>query len=68
MYSASFRTLLIDARIEDLRRARGTSIHPDRSRGARNPRGTAAWEWATRVGIPRLEVADVSTPPGGPRS
>ena len=41
MYSPAFHTALIDSRIEDLRRSRGTSIHPRRTRGRRNPRAFA---------------------------
>ena len=36
MYNSAFQTLLADARVEDLRRARGTSIRPYGSREARN--------------------------------
>jgi hypothetical protein len=38
MYSPAFHTALIDSRIEDLRRSRGTSIHSRRARRHRSPR------------------------------
>jgi hypothetical protein len=63
MYSPAFRTVLIDARVEDLRAARGTSVQPDGGRGARNPRATARWGLLSRVGIWRLAFAA-----SGPRS
>ena len=38
MYSPAFHTALINARIEDLRAARGTSIEPRRPREGRSRR------------------------------
>ncbi|MBV8945511.1 MAG: hypothetical protein JOZ95_08825 [Solirubrobacterales bacterium] len=68
MYSPAFQALLIADRIEDVRRARGTSIQPDRSREAGDLRVTAPRGWISRVGIRRLVVADASSAPRGPRS
>ena len=60
MYSPAFQTDIANARIEDLRRARGTSIHPHRSREDRNPRPAARWGLFSRAGIRRLVFADPS--------
>ena len=60
MYSPALQTLLIEARIEDLRRARGTSIHSHRSREDHNARAGARWGLLSRVGMRRLVFADPS--------
>ncbi len=58
MYSPTFQTVIADARIDALRRARGTSIQPHRNDSNRRP--------ATRrglfssAGIRRLVSADPS--------
>jgi hypothetical protein len=51
MYSRAFQNVLIEARIEDLRRSRGTSIHPRHTRGPGNARAFAL------LAMPRLRVA-----------
>jgi hypothetical protein len=68
MYSPPFHPLLIDARIEDLHRARGTSIQPHRRREDRDSRASARFGWLRRTGIRRLEVADASSATWSPRS
>jgi hypothetical protein len=68
MYSPAFHPLLIDTRIEDLHRARGTSIHPHRGREDRNSRASTRFGWIRRAGIRRLEVADGSSATWSPRS
>ena len=60
MYSPAFQADIAHARIEDLRRARGTSIQPHRSREDNDPRPSARWDLLSRVGIRRLEFADPS--------
>ena len=60
MYSPAFHMLLADARIEGLRRARGTSRHPDSGREDSNPRPAARWGLLSRAGIRRLVFADPS--------
>lgn len=50
MYSPAFQNVLIEARIEDLCRSRGTSIPPRRTRGRRNARAFAL------LAMPRLRV------------
>jgi hypothetical protein len=60
MHSPAFQTVISDARIEDLRRTRGTSRHPDSSREDRNPRPAARWGLLSRSGIQRLVFADPS--------
>jgi hypothetical protein len=57
MYSPAFQKDTADARIEDLRRARGTSIH---LHGSRDPRPAARWGLLRRAGIRRLVFADPS--------
>jgi hypothetical protein len=68
MYSPAFHTMLIDARIEDLRRGRGTSAQAHRSREARSPRSTTLFARLRRSGIRRLQVADASSLTGSQRS
>ena len=60
MYSPAFQTVIADARIEDLRRARGTSRHPDSGREDPNRRPAARWGLLSRAGIRRLVFADPS--------
>ena len=60
MYSPAFQTVIADARIEDLRRTRGTSRHPDGGRQDRHPRPAARWDLLSRAGIRRLVFADPS--------
>jgi hypothetical protein len=60
MYSPAFQTVIADARIEDLRRARGTSIQPHRSREDGNPRPGARWGLVSRAGVRRLVFAHPS--------
>jgi hypothetical protein len=68
MYSPAFQTILADARVEDLRRARGTSIQPHHGREDRDPRATARFARLRRTGIRGLEVAGASSATWGPRS
>jgi hypothetical protein len=60
MYSPAFQTVIADARIEDLRRARGTSRQPHRSREGNDPRPAAGWGLLSRAGMRRLVFADPS--------
>jgi hypothetical protein len=60
MYSPAFQKDIADARIEDLRRARGTAIEPRRSREDTNPRRAARWGLRSRAGIRRLAFANPS--------
>ena len=60
MYSPAFQTVIADARIDDLRRARGISRHPDSSHEDRNPRPAARWGLLGLAGIRRLVFADLS--------
>jgi hypothetical protein len=60
MYSPAFQTVITDARIEDLRRARGTSIQAHRSGEDSNPRPAARRRMLGRAGIRRLLFADPS--------
>jgi hypothetical protein len=60
MYSQAFHTLLIDARVEDLSRARGTSRQWLRSRKDRSARPAGRWWSLSRSGLRRLELANPS--------
>jgi hypothetical protein len=60
MYSTAFQTVIADARIEDLRRARGTSIEPHSSAEDSNPGPSARWGLLRRAGIRRLVFANPS--------
>ena len=60
MYNPAFQMVIADARIEDLRRARGTSRQPHRSREGNDPRPAAPWGLLSRAGIRRLVFADPS--------
>jgi hypothetical protein len=60
MYSPAFQTVIADARIEDLRRARATSIHPHRSSEDSNPRSDARRRLLSLPRIRRLAFADPS--------
>jgi hypothetical protein len=60
MYSPAFQTVITDARIEDLRRARGTSRHPESSREDRAPRPVTRCGLLSRAGIRHLVFADPS--------
>ena len=60
MYSPAFQKDIADARIEELRRARGTSRQPHRSREANDPRSAARWGLLSRAGIRRLVFANAS--------
>jgi hypothetical protein len=60
MYSAAFHPPLIDARIEELRRARGKSMQSHLSRDDRNPYAAARSGLLSRLGIRRLVFADPS--------
>jgi hypothetical protein len=60
MYNPAFQTVIAHARIEDLRRARGTSNQSHRSRADRDPRPAARWGLLSRAGIRRLVFADPS--------
>jgi hypothetical protein len=60
MYSPAFQTVITDARIEDLRRARGASIQAHRSGEDSNPRPAAFWGLLSRAGIRRRVFADPS--------
>ena len=67
MYSPAFQKDIADARIEDLRRARGTSIHLHGSRSPRRALGTAPPRGHPAPGIRRpiackLRPAVVTTP------
>jgi hypothetical protein len=66
MYSQAFVTLLADARIEDLRRARGTSMQPHGPREPRHPRAAAPRGLLSRVGVRRLAFAAPSRTTSGP--
>lgn len=68
MYSPTFHKLLADARIEDLHRARGTSISTYRSREDRTRRAAVRWGLLSRAGMRRLVFADPSRATSGPRS
>jgi hypothetical protein len=60
MYSPAFQTIITDARIEDLRRARGISMQPHRSGADSNPRPAARSGLLSRVRIRRPAFADPS--------
>ena len=60
MYSPAFQMVIADARIEDLRRAGGTSRQPHRSREYNDPPSAARWGLLSRAGIRRLVFADPS--------
>jgi hypothetical protein len=60
MYSPTLHTRLADARIEDLRRARGRSIQPYDSLEDGKPRRAARWASLSPAGIRRLVFADPS--------
>ena len=60
MYSPAFQKDIADARIEDLRRAGGTSRQRHRSREDNDPRPAARWGLLSRAGIRRLVFADPS--------
>lgn len=60
MYNPTFQTVIADTRIEDLRRARGTSRQTHRGRGDSDPRRAARWGLLSRAGIRRLAFADPS--------
>jgi hypothetical protein len=60
MYGPAFQTVIADARIEDLRRVRGKSRQPHRSREEDDPRRAARWGLLGRAGIRRLVFADAS--------
>lgn len=60
MYSPALQKDIADARIEDLRRARGTSRQPHRSREDNDPRPAARWGLLSHGGIRRLVFADPS--------
>jgi hypothetical protein len=60
MYSPVFHKDIADARIEDLRRAGGTSRQPHGSREHSDPRPAARWALLSRAGIRRLVFADPS--------
>ena len=60
MYSPAFQKDIADARIEDLRRAGGTSRQPHRSREDNGSRRVAPWGLLSRVGLRRLVFADPS--------
>ena len=53
MYSPAFQKVIADARIDELRRAFGTSRQPERSRED-NDRPAARWGLLGRAGIRRL--------------
>jgi len=60
MYSPAFQKVIADARIDELRRAFGTSRQPERSREDSNPRRGARWGLLGRAGVRRLVFADPS--------
>lgn len=68
MYSPAFQLLLVDTRIEDLRRARGTSIRPYPSREDRTRRAPARSALLSRLGMRRVALADAFRTASGPRS
>jgi hypothetical protein len=57
MHNPALTTLLADARIEDLRRAGGTSIESHRSREARSTRAAVRWRMLSRARVRRLVFA-----------
>jgi hypothetical protein len=60
MYSPAFHKDIADARIDDLRRARGTAIEPHRSREGNSSRPAARWGLLSRAAIRRQVFADPS--------
>ena len=60
MYSPGFQKDIADARIDQLRRARGTAIERHRSGEDTNPRRAARWGLFSRAGIRRVVFADPS--------
>lgn len=68
MYNPALLKPLADARIEDLRSARGTSIRPFRSHEDGMRRAAPRWALLTRAGVGRLVFADSSRATWGPRS
>jgi hypothetical protein len=60
MYNPAFQTVIADARIEELRRARGTSRQPRRSREYNDPRPAARWGLLSGAGFRRLAFANPS--------
>jgi hypothetical protein len=68
MYNLAFPTVIADARIEDLRRARGTLRHPHSARADSNSRPAARWGVLSGAGTRRLVFADPSRANRGPRS
>lgn len=68
MYSPALETLLIDARIEDLLRARGTLILPRRGRDHRNRGAAARWRLRRRGRLRGLEVTGASSATWSQRS
>ena len=60
MYSPAFHTIIADARVEDLRRARAMSIHPHRSAEDSNPRSDARGGLLSLPRIRRVAFADPS--------
>jgi len=60
MYNPAFHTVISEARIEDLRRFRGTGRQPRRSRKEHDPSPAARWGLPSPLGIRRLVFADPS--------
>jgi hypothetical protein len=67
MYSPAFQMLLIDARREDLRRARGISLPRHRGHEERKLDGGARWSLLGRVRLRGL-LAAASSATWSPRS
>jgi hypothetical protein len=57
MYNPAFQTVIADARIEDLRRARATSRQPHRDREDNDPRPAARWGLLSHAGVEGLSSA-----------
>lgn len=68
MYTGALRRGLTETRIEDLRRARGTSSRPHRSREHRSRRAAARWGLLGGAGRPRSVFATPPRATWGPRS
>jgi hypothetical protein len=60
MYSPALRTVIADARIQDLRRARAKSIRPHRSSEDSNPPSHARWGLLSLPRMRRLAFANPS--------